>query len=205
MVLTSTLVTILFLVILTLQILFVLKVYKTAQKHILYLVIVMLLLLLVVVVFSTLYFSGYFEHKSEAAAHEKVDDLNKEAEAAKATPEGPEKVKKETENTRFENTYLQIDKEFMTNLTASKKVMVVQIAVMTHYDNRVFDNVKKHEFAIRSGILDVMRQTTEAEAARPDFRSELAAKIKVVMNDILMKYEDFGGIEDVFFTSFVMQ
>lgn len=163
------------------------------------------ILLLVVVVFTTLYFSGYFEHKSEAAAHEKVDELDKEAEAAKATPEGPEKVKKESENTRFENTYLQIDKEFMTNLTGSKKVMVVQIAVMTHYDNRVFDNVKKHEFAIRSGILDLMRQTTEAEASRPDFRSELAAKIKVVMNDILMKYEDFGGIEDVFFTSFVMQ
>ena len=163
------------------------------------------ILLLVVVVFTTLYFSGYFEHKSEAAAHEKVDELDKEAEAAKATPDGPEKVKKESENTRFENTYLQIDKEFMTNLTASKKVMVVQIAVMTHYDNRVFDNVKKHEFAIRSAILDQMRQTTEAEASRPDFRSELAAKIKVVMNDILMKYEDFGGIEDVFFTSFVMQ
>ena len=163
------------------------------------------ILLLVVVVFATLYFSGFFEHKSEAAAHEKVDELNKEAEAAKATPDGPEKMKKESENTRFENTYLQIDKEFMTNLTASKKVMVVQIAVMTHYDNRVFDNVKKHEFAIRSGILDVMRQTTEAEASRPDFRSELAAKIKVVMNDILKKYEDFGGIEDVFFTSFVMQ
>ena len=163
------------------------------------------ILLLVVVVFTTLYFSGYFEHKSEAAAHEKVDELDKEAEAAKATPGGPDKVTKESANTRFENTYLQIDKEFMTNLTASKKVMVVQIAVMTHYDNRVFDNVKKHEFAIRSGILDQMRQTTEAEASRPDFRSELAAKIKVVMNDILMKYEDFGGIEDVFFTSFVMQ
>jgi len=163
------------------------------------------ILLLVVVIFTTLYFSGYFEHKSEAAAHEKVDELNKEADAAKATPGGPDKVTKDSVNTRFENTYLQIDKEFMTNLTGSKKVMVVQIAVMTHYDNRVFDNVKKHEFAIRSGILDVMRQTTEAEAARPDFRSELAAKIKVVMNDLLKKYEDFGGIEDVFFTSFVMQ
>ena len=163
------------------------------------------ILLLVVVVFSTLYFSGFFEHKSEVAAHEKVDELDKEAEAAKATPGGPDKVTKDSVNTRFENTYLQIDKEFMTNLTASKKVMVVQIAVMTHYDNRVFDNVKKHEFAIRSGILDVMRQTTEAEASRPDFRSELSAKIKVVMNDILKKYEDFGGIEDVFFTSFVMQ
>jgi len=120
-------------------------------------------------------------------------------------PEGPAKVKKEAEATRFENTYLQIDKEFMTNISSSKKVMVVQIAVMTHYDNRVFDNVKKHEFAIRSAILDVMRQSTEADTAKPDFRTELAAKIKVVMNDMLMKYEDFGGIEDVFFTSFVMQ
>jgi flagellar FliL protein len=50
-----------------------------------------------------------------------------------------------------------------------------------------------------------MRQSTEADVAKQDFRVELAAKIKVVMNDMLMKYEDFGGIEDVFFTSFVMQ
>ena len=135
-----------------------------------------------------------------------MDELEKEAENAhNATPEGPSKVKKEAEATRFENTYLQIDKEFMTNITGSKKVMVVQIAIMTHYDSRVFDNVKKHEFAIRSAVLDVMRQSTEADVAKPDFRTELAAKIKVVMNEMLMKYEDFGGIEDVFFTSFVMQ
>jgi len=76
---------------------------------------------LVVVIFTTLYFSGYFEHKSEAAAHEKVDELDKEAGAAKATPGGPDKVTKDSVNTRFENTYLQIDKEFMTNLTGSKK------------------------------------------------------------------------------------
>ena len=180
---------------------------KKKKPILLILVIVLSVIILIMsVMFGTLYFSGFFEHKSEAAAHEKVDELEKEAENAHgATPEGPSKVKKEAEATRFENTYLQIDKEFMTNLTGSKKVMVVQIAVMTHYDNRVFDNVKKHEFAIRSAILDQMRQTTEAEAGRPDFRSELAAKIKVVMNDILKKYEDFGGIEDVYFTNFIVQ
>jgi flagellar FliL protein len=69
----------------------------------------------------------------------------------------------------------------------------------------VFDNVKKHEFAVRSAVLDVMRQSTEADIAKPEFRTELAAKIKDVMNAMLMKYEDFGGVEDVFFTSFVMQ
>ena len=76
---------------------------------------------------------------------------------------------------------------------------------MTHYDSRVFDNVKKHEFALRSAMLDVMRQTTEADVTKPDFRKELASKLKDVLNELLEKFEDFGGIEDVFFTSFVMQ
>jgi flagellar FliL protein len=180
---------------------------KKKKPILLILVIVLSVIVLIMsVMFGTLYFSGFFEHKSEAAAHEKVDELEKEAENAhNAVPEGPSKVKKEAEATRFENTYLEIDKEFMTNITNSKKIMVVKVAVMTHYDARVFDNVKKHEFAIRSAVLDVMRQSTEADVAKSDFRVELAAKIKVVMNDMLMKYEDFGGIEDVFFTSFVMQ
>ncbi|WP_310615442.1 flagellar basal body-associated FliL family protein [Limnohabitans sp.] len=180
---------------------------KKKKPILLILVIVLSVIVLIMsVMFGTLYFSGFFEHKSEAAAHEKVDELEKAAEDAHgAAPSGPSKVKKEAEATRFENTYLEIDKEFMTNITSSKKIMVVKVAVMTHYDSRVFDNVKKHEFAIRSAVLDVMRQSTEADVAKQDFRVELAAKIKVVMNDMLMKYEDFGGIEDVFFTSFVMQ
>ncbi len=180
---------------------------KKKKPILLILVIVLSVIVLIMsVMFGTLYFSGYFEHKSEAAAHEKVDELEKAAEDAhSATPEGPSKVKKEAEATRFENTYLEIDKEFMTNITSSKKIMVVKVAVMTHYDSRVFDNVKKHEFAIRAAVLDVMRQSTEADVAKADFRIDMAAKIKVVMNEILMKYEDFGGIEDVFFTSFVMQ
>ena len=180
---------------------------KKKKPILLILVIVLSVIVLIMsVMFGTLYFSGFFEHKSEAAAHEKVDELEKAAEDAHgAAPSGPSKVKKEAEATRFENTYLEIDKEFMTNITNSKKIMVVKVAVMTHYDSRVFDNVKKHEFAIRAAVLDVMRQSTEADVAKSDFRVELAAKIKVVMNEMLMKYEDFGGIEDVFFTSFVMQ
>ena len=180
---------------------------KKKKPILLILVIALSVIILIMsVMFGTLYFSGFFEHKSEAAAHEKVDELEKAADNAhNAMSDGPSKVKKESEATRFENTYLQIDKEFMTNITGSKKVMVVQVAVMTHYDARVFDNMKKHEFAIRSAVLDVMRQSTEADVAKSDFRTDMAAKIKVVMNEILMKYEDFGGIEDVFFTSFVMQ
>ena len=162
------------------------------------------IVLLVGVVFGTLFFSGYFEKKAELAAMEKLDEL--EAAATKARDEAPSKIKKEApEETRFEKNYMQMDKELMTNLTGSRKVMVVQVALMTHYDQRVFDNVKKHDFALRSAMLDVLRQTTEAELARSDFRKNLADKLKAVMNEVLEKNEDFGGVEDVFFTSFVVQ
>ncbi|MEY2657862.1 MAG: flagellar basal body-associated FliL family protein [Limnohabitans sp.] len=168
------------------------------------LIVVGAIVLMVGVMFATLFFSGYFEKKAELAAQDKLEEL--EAAASKAKIEAPSKIKKEApEATRFEKNYLQLDKELMTNITGSKKVMVVQLALMTHYDSRVFDNVKKHEFALRSAMLDVMRQTTEADVTKPDFRKDLAAKLKDVLNELLEKFEDFGGIEDVFFTSFVMQ
>ncbi|MEY3488474.1 MAG: flagellar basal body-associated FliL family protein [Limnohabitans sp.] len=168
------------------------------------LIVVGAIVLMIGVMFATLFFSGYFEKKAELAAQDKLEEL--EAAASKAKIEAPSKIKKEApEATRFEKNYLQLDKELMTNITGSKKVMVVQLALMTHYDSRVFDNVKKHEFALRSAMLDVMRQTTEADVTKPDFRKDLAAKLKDVLNELLEKFEDFGGIEDVFFTSFVMQ
>ncbi len=167
-------------------------------------IVVLAIVLMVGVAFGTLYFSGFYEKKAELAAMDKLEEL--EAAATKAKDEAPAKLKKEApEATRFEKNYFQIEKELMTNITGSKKVMVVQLAVMTHYDSRVFDNIKKHEFALRSAMLDLMRQTTEAEASKPEFRKEMAIKLKDIMNSLLEEYEDFGGIEEVMFTSFVMQ
>ncbi|MEI6484051.1 MAG: flagellar basal body-associated FliL family protein [Betaproteobacteria bacterium] len=167
-------------------------------------IVVLAVVLMVGVAFGTLYFSGFYEKKAELAAMDKLEEL--EAAATKAKDEAPAKLKKEApEATRFEKNYFQIEKELMTNITGSKKVMVVQLAVMTHYDSRVFDNIKKHEFALRSAMLDLMRQTTEAEASKPEFRKEMAIKLKDIMNSLLEEYEDFGGIEEVMFTSFVMQ
>ncbi|MEY3428388.1 MAG: hypothetical protein RIS60_1740 [Pseudomonadota bacterium] len=163
-----------------------------------------LIVLIVGIVLGTLFFTGYFNPKpvvdpehAEADAHgagDKKDD-KKPGKKTKDTPE----------LTRFEYTYLQIEREFLVNVSGSKKVMSVQIAVMTHYDDRVFENVKKHDFAIRSAVMDVMRLTTDADLVKPDFRKELAVKIRDSMNTLLEKYEDFGGIEEIHFTNFIVQ
>jgi len=76
---------------------------------------------------------------------------------------------------------------------------------MTSYDERVFKNIEKHEFAIRGALLDVMRQYTEADVNRPEFRKELAEKLKDEANRVLTQYEDFGGIDAIHFTSFIVQ
>ena len=119
---------------------------------------------------------------------------------------GPPKLnKKSPDSPRFEYTYHQLKKDFLSNLMSSKKVMSIQISIMTRYDDRVFENVDKHEAALRSVVLDVLRQTTDADLLKPEFRKELAIKIRDAMNSFLEKLEDFGGIEEVFFTSFVVQ
>lgn len=186
------------------------------KKPILLIAVAVLLVLVLLggAVAGTLFFTGFFKPKPELTAEQQLEadaakaeggkDGDKKGKDGKDGP--PEKLtKKSPELTRFDTTYYQIEREFLVNLTGSRKVMSVQIAISTRYDQRVIDNVKKHEFALRSVVMDSMRQTVEADLAKPEFRKDLAVRTRDVMNTMLEKAEDFGGIEDVHFTSFIVQ
>ena len=148
---------------------------------------------------------GHGAPKADGHGAPKADGHgDKKAEGGKEG--GPPKLnKKSPDSPRFEYTYSQLEREFLVNLSGSRKVMSVQIAVMTRYDERVVENIKKHEFALRSVVMDAMRMTTEPDLSKPDFRKDLAIKIRDAMNTLLEKYEDFGGIEEIYFTSFIVQ
>ena len=166
------------------------------------------LLLLVGTAVGTMFVTGFFDKKDTLAAEQALKAMEEAASDPKAgasdnTPQ--KKAKESPELERFEKSYMELEKPLVSNLTGTRKVIQLNAAIMTHYDERVFKNAKKHEFALRSVALDVMRQMTEADLAKPEFRKELAAKIREEMNALLQKYEDFGGIEEVYFTSFVVQ
>jgi flagellar FliL protein len=172
------------------------------------LIAVVAILLLVGTVAGTLFVTGFFDKKDTSAAEAQLKALEHEASAPNnaASDATPKKVTKDSpELTRFENHYMELEKDLVANLTNSRKVMQVKLAVMTHYDERVFKNVKKHEFALRATALDVMRLTTDADLIQADFRKKMAEKIRSEFNAVLEKYEDFGGIEEIYFTSFVVQ
>ena len=157
---------------------------------------------------GTMFLTGFFDRKDIHEMEKRLAELEAKANEGKEDDKekGPQKVAKESpELTRFENSYMELEKPLVSNLTGTRKVIQVNLSIMTHYDERVFKNVKKHEPALRSAALDAMRQSTEADLGSPDFRKNLALKIRDEMNAVLTKYEDFGGIEEVFFTSFVVQ
>lgn len=116
-----------------------------------------------------------------------------------------ELVTPEADNQRWKYNYYAMEKPLLSNIAGSRKVMQVTLTVMTHYDDRVIKNMKTHELALRAGVLDVMRQSTEADLAQPDFRKALAENVRLTINSLLEKYEGFGGIEEVLFTEFVVQ
>jgi len=202
------------------------EVEEKPKKPILKILLLVLVVLLLMggTVGATLFFSGFCNKKAVASAEEELEGAEaaakdgdaaagkdgkdgkggKDGKAAKDTK--PERVKKNSpELVRFEYTYKQMEKELLSNLTGTRKVMQIQIAFMTSYDERVFKNIEKHEFAVRGALLDVMRQYTEADVNRPEFRKELAEKLKDEANRVLTQYEDFGGIDAIHFTSFIVQ
>ena len=165
---------------------------------------------LAITVLATMYFVGYFDPDSAERIEATVQQLEMDAEEARARAEelakGPSKETLDSpELTRFENTYMEIERPLVANIVNSRKVMQIKVAIMTHYDDRVVANMEKHEFAIRSEMLDVMRKIDETRISEPNFRSDLAEQLKIAVNSVLERYEDFGGVEEVMFTEFVVQ
>ena len=195
------------------------------------LIVVAVLLLIGLSVGGTLLATGFFNKKPKEAVDAQLDKLEGQGDGhgapaadahapaadghaapaadshgkPAAEPEAKELASPEGEAERWKFNYYAFEKPLLSNVAGSRKVMQVTLTIMTHYDERVIKNLKTHELALRAGILDVMRQKTDADLLRPDFRKALAEDLRLVINSLLEKYEGFGGIEEVMFTEFVVQ
>ncbi len=130
-----------------------------------------------------------------------------EGEAAAHEAEGePHKVPKPVPETElFQTSYFTFPDPITSNLRESRKFLQVEIGVSTQYDETVIKNVETHKLALQSDMLAVISTFAEPDIAGPEGRSHLADALKEAINARLEKAEGFGGIEDVFFPSFVLQ
>ena len=127
-----------------------------------------------------------------------------EAEADNSTE--PQKQSKDTpEEDVFETIYHEFAGTFTTNLDGSRKMLQLGIGVSTQYDDTVMMNVESHQLALRSVILGVISNFSEEDVKGSAGREMLAVSIRDAINGKLEALENFGGIEEVHFTSFVLQ
>ena len=81
----------------------------------------------------------------------------------------------------------------------------ISVAVSTYYDMRVIEAIKTHEMAIRSQVLMMLAQQPQEVLDTPKGKQALQGKIRTIINDILKQKTGYGGVDNVYFTNFVIQ
>lgn len=105
----------------------------------------------------------------------------------------------------FQATYYPLEGNFTSNLAGGDAFVQIGIGVSTFYDERAIANLQTHEMAVRSAILLTLSEQDPAEITTLSGKQALKAALKDAVNGVLTNREGFGGIDDVYFTSFVTQ
>ena len=114
-------------------------------------------------------------------------------------------VKSIPETDSYETTYFEFPGDFTTNLKGSRKFLQVSVGVSTQYDEQVMATVDQHQLAMRSEILSTISDFTEEDISGSDGKKKLSKKLLKVLNVKLETLKEFPGIEDVYFTAFILQ
>ena len=142
----------------------------------------------------------------EQIIERKMVEAEEKKAADEEADEGESKVAKETPEIKtFMTTYFEFPGTFTTNLMNSRKFLQVGLGVSTQYDDTVMENVEAHQLALRSEILNAISEFSESDIAGKNGREQLAKALTVAINNKLVALEDFGGVTEVHYTSFVLQ
>ena len=106
---------------------------------------------------------------------------------------------------KYEITYYPMTDAFTTNLADGSGFLQVGISLSTFYDGKVITNIKRQQVPIRSAVLMVLAEQDPALLSTSQGKQQLQRQLTVAINDVLRDKEGFGGIDNVYFTSLVIQ
>ncbi|WP_439567019.1 flagellar basal body-associated FliL family protein [Sphingopyxis sp.] len=106
---------------------------------------------------------------------------------------------------KYEITYYPITDAFTTNLADGSGFLQVGISLSTFYDGKVINNIKRQAVPIRSVVLMVLAEQDPALLSTSQGKQRLQRQLTAAINDVLREKEGFGGVDNVYFTSLVIQ
>lgn len=105
----------------------------------------------------------------------------------------------------FHATYYQIPVPFTSNLVDTDAFAQISVAVSTYYDMRVIDALKTHEMALRSAMLVTLSQQSQTALSTPQGKALLQRQLTQLVNKVLKEKTGYGGVDNIYFTNFVIQ
>jgi flagellar protein FliL len=168
---------------------------------------------------AAIYATGGFAHKGKA------EDPNRpklvlrskdtetevpEGEAGKDPPlkEGTVSVASDrikVDPAKYEATYFQIEQPFTANLADGSGFIQVGISLSTYYDGKVISNIKRQDVPIRSAVLMVLSEQDPVALSSAQGKQQLQRELTNAINGVLRQKEGFGGIDNIYFNSLVIQ
>ncbi len=124
-----------------------------------------------------------------------------EGEEQAEAPEGAE----DTGGSPYRVAYYSFSEDFTSNLKDSSSLIQLSLAASTRRDGRVLQRLKKHELAIRSAVLTVLADTDEEQVTTVAGKAQFQRRLTATINQVLTKNEGFGGVDDVYFKTLLVQ
>ncbi|AIT80640.1 flagellar basal body-associated FliL family protein [Novosphingobium pentaromativorans] len=134
--------------------------------------------------------------KGEVDPYAPVSGKKEEGGAAEVDGEGGDE---------YRTAYYTFSEEFTSNLKNSDAMVQMALACSTRRDGRVLMWLKKHELAIRSQLLTIIADTPEENVYTMAGKEQLQKRMTAAINKVLTQKEGFGGVDAVYFRSFIVQ
>jgi flagellar FliL protein len=149
-------------------------------------------------VFATLYFMGIVppKNKTAAAGHEAAGhEQAAESEGERGDEKSPEIL------------YLPLKPSFSASFKNNPEARLIQIEIaLASKDQAILNAVEKNMPMVRNNLLLILSGENPAALKTPEGKAALREKIKEEIKKIVIEQTDKKtGVDDVFFTGFVMQ
>ena len=167
---------------------------KSSKKMII--LIAAIVLLLVIGVVGGMFVGGMFDSEPE------VSEATQDGGEADSVSAEPEEVPEET----AEVSYWPLEPAFVLNFEGKSKARFMQIGLEVSTTNeKSYAAVKKHLPVIRNEIVLLLSGQKYEEMVTPEGKEQLRAELIETINKILAQHKAKKGIDNIYFTSFVMQ
>ncbi len=171
-----------------------------SSKKMMIIIIVGVVLLLIIGILGGMFFGGFFDDPAPTETSQSVDAGGEE--------EGDSDSNGGAESTEevADISYWPLEPAFVLNFEGKSKARFMQIGLEVSVTNeKSYAAVKKHLPVIRNEIVLLLSGQKYEEMVTPDGKEQLRAELIETINIILKKHKAKKGIDNIYFTSFVMQ